>query len=81
MARNTLTKQAEKAQAKSAGALNLFRSAAAELEAAVKEHKQVSQVAGAIAADHRSISDAHAEHAKEAASAAFKLRDLVGGGK
>lgn len=81
MARDTLTKRGFKAQAKSAGALSLFRSAAKQLEEAAQEHKQVALTAGAIASEHRLYADDHAKQAEDAAKAAAKLRELVGGEK
>lgn len=76
---NTLTKRAAKAQAKSAGALNLFRSAAAELESAEKEHRDVASIAAAQAERLADLQSEHEQQANEAGTAATKLRELVGG--
>lgn len=82
MARSsTLTKQAEKARAKSLGALNLFRTAAEVLEQAASEHSNVALSAGAIASEHRTLQEEHVAQADEAKVAAVKLRELVGGAK
>ena len=79
MARNTLTRRAAAAQAKSAGALNLFRTAASELEAATKDHESVANEAASIAEAHAQVREYHERQAVEAANAAAKLRGLVGG--
>lgn len=79
MARSTLVKQASKARAKSLGALHMFKAAAKELEDAAKEHNHVALVAAGRAAELQGLSDTHVEQAEQAAKAATKLRDLVGG--
>jgi hypothetical protein len=59
----------------------MFQSAATELEDAAKQHNDVANHAGAIASEHKSLQGEHIKQAVEAANAATKLRELVGGGK
>jgi hypothetical protein len=71
-------KRATAADAKKAGALGLFRRAAEELEAAAREHREVSAEADDVANAYRSRAGDSVQSAVEAEQAAARLREMVG---
>lgn len=71
-------KRATAADAKKAGALGLFRRAAEELEAAAREHREVSTEAQDVAEAYRSRAGDSVQSAVEAEQAAARLREMVG---
>lgn len=78
MKKNNLEKRAVAADAKHAGALSLFHKAAAELDAAADEHLEIARAAELEAQLHQERAEASSVSAKQAITAAARLRELVG---
>lgn len=76
--KTNLSKRAQAASAKQAGALSLFHRAADELDAAAEAHRKVQSEADAIAAHYDSLAGTAHIAAQESANAASKIRDLIG---
>lgn len=78
MKKTTLEKRATAADAKHAGALSLFSRAAEELDAAADEHLNIAREAEFAAQLHQERANQSTVSAKQAITAAARLRELVG---